>query len=230
MGRRYRPPMTRGQRVKLVCFFAAAGCLALSLVAFTHLRTLLGSLAVTRVTNTVNRVVMAAVSDTIASGDIQYDRLITFEKDDVGRITALRSNMAEFNRLQSAITADILQRMGQTAQSELSIPLGTLTGSALLAGRGPRFRVRMESVGSCSAHFENDFDHAGINQTTHSILLYVDVSVSILLPGFRTYTKVSNVFSVAETVIVGAVPDSYTYFQSDQPEEEVANEYIMNNA
>ena len=145
--------MTRGQRVKLVCFFAAAGCLALSLVAFTHLRTLLGSLAVTRVTNTVNRVVMAAVSDTIASGDIQYDRLITFEKDDVGRITALRSNMAEFNRLQSAITADILQRMGQTAQSELSIPLGTLTGSALLAGRGPRFRVRMESVGSCSAHF-----------------------------------------------------------------------------
>ena len=222
--------MTRGQRVKLVCFFAAAGCLALSLVAFTHLRTLLGSLAVTRVTNTVNRAVMAAVSDTIASGDIQYDRLITFEKDDVGRITALRSNMAEFNRLQSAITADILQRMGQTAQSELSIPLGTLTGSALLAGRGPRFRVRMESVGSCSAHFENDFDHAGINQTTHSILLYVDVSVSILLPGFRTYTKVSNVFSVAETVIVGAVPDSYTYFQSDQPEEEMANEYIMNNA
>lgn len=222
--------MTRGQRVKLACFFAAAGCLALSLVAFTHLRTLLGSLAVTRVTNTVNRVVMAAVSDTIASGDIQYDRLITFEKDDVGRITALRSNMAEFNRLQSAITADILQRMGQTAQSELSIPLGTLTGSALLAGRGPRFRVRMESVGSCSAHFENDFDHAGINQTTHSILLYVDVSVSILLPGFRTYTKVSNVFSVAETVIVGAVPDSYTYFQSDQPEEEMANEYIMNNA
>lgn len=230
MGRRYRPPMTRGQRVKLVCFFVAAGCLALSLVAFTHLRTLLGSLAVTRVTNTVNRVVMAAVSDTIASGDIQYDRLITFEKDDGGRITALRSNMAEFNRLQSAITADILQRMGQTAQSELSIPLGTLTGSALLAGRGPRFRVRMESVGSCSAHFENDFDHAGINQTTHSILLYVDVSVSILLPGFRTYTKVSNVFSVAETVIVGAVPDSYTYFQSDQPEEEMANEYIMNNA
>lgn len=230
MGRRYRPPMTRGQRVKLVCFFAAAGCLALSLVAFTHLRTLLGSLAVTRVTNTVNRVVMAAVSNTIASGDIQYDRLITFEKDDGGRITALRSNMAEFNRLQSAITADILQRMGQTAQSELSIPLGTLTGSALLAGRGPRFRVRMESVGSCSAHFENDFDHAGINQTTHSILLYVDVSVSILLPGFRTYTKVSNVFSVAETVIVGAVPDSYTYFQSDQPEEEMANEYIMNNA
>ena len=58
----------------------------------------------------------------------------------------------------------------------------------------------------------------------------MDVSVSILLPGFRTYTKVSNVFSVAETVIVGAVPDSYTYFQSDQPEEEMANEYIMNNA
>ena len=39
----------------------------------------------------------------------------------------------------------------------------------------------------------------------------MDVSVSVLLPGFRTATKVSNSFIVAETVIVGTVPDTYTY-------------------
>ena len=115
------------------------------------------------------------------------------------------------------------------SDTELSIPLGTLTGSALLAGRGPRFRVRMQSVGSCSAHFENAFEHAGINQTTHSILLYVDVSVSILLPGFNTSAKVSNAFSVAETVIVGDVPDTYTYFDSENDLAEDAYEYTINN-
>jgi hypothetical protein len=57
----------------------------------------------------------------------------------------------------------------------------------------------------------------------------VDVSVSILLPGFRTGTQVTNSFAVAETVIVGEVPDSYTYFDSGNPVEEDAFEYSINN-
>lgn len=230
MRRRYVPPMTRGQKAKLLCFLTALCLVAVGIVGSTHLKNLLSNLAVTRVTNTVNRVVMDAVRDTIASGEIQYDKLITFEKDASGGIAALQSNMAEFNRLQSVITDDILSRLGQVSETRLSIPLGTLSGSALLAGRGPSFTVRMQSIGSCSAHFENAFAHAGINQTTHSILLWVDVSVSILLPGFRTYTKVSNSFSVAETVIVGDVPESYTYFDGSEPLEDIANDYIMNNA
>ncbi len=68
----------------------------------------------------------------------------------------------------------------------------------------------MQSVGSSSAHFENAFASAGINQTRHEIRLVVDV-VSVLLPGFSTVTKVTNRCAVAETVIVGSVPDTYTY-------------------
>lgn len=137
--------------------------------------------------------------------------------------------MAEFNRLQSAITQDILKRLGEMSDTDLTIPAGTLTGSAFLAGRGPGLSVRMQSTGSCSAKFLNDFSQAGINQTTHRIILCVDVSMSILLPGFRTETAVSNSFSVAETVIVGEVPDTYTYFDSGNPIEEDAYEYAINN-
>ena len=179
--------------------------------------------------NMVGRVVMEAVSDAVNSGEIQYNDLISLEKDADGGIAALQSNMAEFNRLQSAITKDILDRLGQVSEMDLTIPLGTLTGSALLVGRGPSLSVRMQSLGSCSAHFENQFDQAGINQTTHRILLCVDVSMSILLPGFRTSTQVSNAFSVAETVIVGDVPGSYTYFDSGNPIEQDAFDYSINN-
>ena len=229
MRRRYRLPMPPGQKAKLICFFLSVALLSLTIVGTNHLRSLLGNLAVTRVSNMVGRVLTEAVSDTINSGEIQYDQLISLEKDAEGGIVALQSNMAEFNRLQSAITKDILDRLGQVSEMDLTIPLGTLTGSALLVGRGPSLSVRMQSLGSCSAHFENEFDQAGINQTTHRILLCVDVSVSILLPGFRTSTQVSNAFSVAETVIVGAVPDSYTYFDSGNPIEEDAFDYTMNN-
>ena len=204
--------------------------LAFCVVALTHMKPILASLAEAKVNNIVNRIVVAAVNEAVEKGIINYDALVTLEKDDTGRVTALRSNMGEVNRLQSAIADDILQRLSEVSTSELSIPLGTLTGSALLAGRGPSIHVRMQAVGSTSASFRNNFSAAGINQTKHQILLRVDVYMSILLPGFTTSTKVTNEISVAETVIVGGVPENYTYF-STLPEEiqNYAEDYIMNN-
>lgn len=217
------------QKAKLFCFFFSCIFIALAIVATMHLRSILGSLAVTRVTNMVGQVVTGAVSEAVDSGEIQYQDLITLEKNDSGGVAALVSNMAAFNRLQSGITQDILQRLEAVSDIELAIPVGTLSGSAFLAGRGPSLSVRMQSTGSCSARFENEFSHAGINQTTHRILLCVDVSMSILLPGFRTGTEVSNAFSVAETVIVGEVPGTYTYFDSGNDVGEDAYEYAINN-
>ena len=164
--------------------FLLAALLALAIVAMTHLKPVLTSLATARVSNTVNGIVTAAVNETIYSGGVDYDQLISFEKDNEGKITAVKSNMAEFNRLQSAIIDEVLEKLSEVTTKELSVPVGTLLGSPFLAGRGPLIRVRMQSVGSSSAHFENAFTSAGINQTKHQIYLVVDVYVSILLPGF----------------------------------------------
>ena len=171
------------------------------------------------------------MNEAIQEGEISYTELISMEKDLDGKITAVHSNMAAFNRLQAQILDLILARIDQVSARELSIPVGTLTGSALLAGRGPRISVRMESVGSSSAKFENRFESAGINQTNHQIVLKVDVSIAILLPGFTTATAVSTAVTVAETVIVGDVPETYTYF-STMPEtyEEDLKDYILNNS
>ena len=194
-----------------------------------HMRPILTNLAISRVSNSVRRVVVDAVNDAIEHGEIDYDRLITCEKDSEGHISALRSNMAEFNRLQSTITEDVLARMAEVSTLELSIPIGTLTGSSLLAGRGPSFEIKMQWIGSANATFRNDFSAAGINQTKHQVMLDMEVSATILLPGFRTSTKITHEISVAETVIVGSVPDTYTNFSTTEDEiEEYADEYIIN--
>ena len=103
-----------------------------------HLRPMLVNLATARCSNTVSRIVVAAVNDAVEQGWMEYGRLVSFDKDSDGRVTALRSNMAEFNRLQTAVADDVLERLGQVSASELAVPLGTLTGSPLLAGRGPK--------------------------------------------------------------------------------------------
>ena len=225
----YRRRMDRQALARLLLFVGMTLVLATAVYATAQLRPLLESMATTRVSNTVNRIVFEAVNEAIESGEITYDQLISFEKDNDGRITAVHSNMAACNRLQVEILDIILARIDQVSARELSIPVGSLTGSALLAGRGPRIKVRMESVGSSSARFENEFSSAGINQTNHRIVLHIDVSVAILLPGFTTATQVSNAVTVAETVIVGTVPDTYTYFSTTPSTYEVdVKDYILN--
>lgn len=198
-------------------------------IAAARMKPLLERLATARVSNSVTQVVAEAVDEAVQGGAIQYQELVSFEKDREGRITALHSNMAAFNRLQSMILDTIMERIGEVSSRELSIPLGNLTGSALLAGRGPRIRVKMESMGSSTARFENEFLSAGINQTKHQIVLHIDVYVTILLPGMTTATKVSNAITVAETVIVGTVPQTYTNFAPDPASfQDEAKDYILN--
>ena len=208
----YRRRMDRRVLVRFLALGLCVFLLSGLFIATAQMRPVLESLATTRVSNTINRIVFEAVNDAIQNGDISYDALISLEKDQEGRITAVHSNMAAFNRLQAQILDIILARIDQVSARELSIPVGTLTGSTLLAGRGPRISVRMESVGSSSARFANRFESAGINQTKHQIVLNIEVYVSILLPGFTADTQVSNAVTVAETIIVGSVPDTYTYF------------------
>ena len=217
--------------LRLLLFFLLAGLLALLLMAVLQMRSLLSGLAVTRVSNAVTGIVSDAVYEAIESGELQYESLVSLEKDNEGKITAVHSNMAAFNHLQAEILSSVLERVNEVDADDLAIPIGSLTGSALLAGRGPEIRVRMESVGSSQANFHNEFTSAGINQTKHQIILTVDVSVSILLPGFHTATQVSNSFIVAETVIVGAVPESYTSFTTEPDTYiEDTKDYILNKS
>ena len=118
----YRRRATRRTLLSVFAFSAVALTLAAMLFATTQMRPILASLATTRVSNMVNRIVSEAVDEAIESGNISYSDLITFEKDNEGRITAIYSNMAAFNRLQSKILDIILARIDQVSTRELSRP------------------------------------------------------------------------------------------------------------
>ena len=134
---RYRRAMARRTAGRVLLIAIALLLFSVVYVVTSQLRPLLESLAVTRASSAVNRIVIEAVDEAIQNGSISYEQLISFEKDGEGKISVVHSNMAACNRLQAEILDIILERIGQVSARELSIPVGTLTGSALLAGRGP---------------------------------------------------------------------------------------------
>lgn len=167
------------------------------------------NLAETQVKNATSDLINDAIDAQIRDGHIQYDRIVYFEKDLDGRITALKTNMTEVNRLKTAILNLINDEILALDTAELGVPVGSLFLPEFLSGKGPHIPVRILSIRNSDAFFRSDFTEAGINQTLQQLTMEVSVDVTVLILGkTNNFTVVSQVV-VAETIIVGQVPDTF---------------------
>lgn len=198
--------------------------LILAMVGFAFFRqkyhTAIRGLAETQVRNTTSDLINDAIDKQIESGNIQYDRIVYFEKDLNGRITALKTNMSEVNRLKTDILNLINDEILALDTSDLGIPVGSLILPELWAGKGPAIPVHILSIRNSDASFTSNFTEAGINQTLQQLNMQVSVDVAVLVLGETNYFTVSSQVVVAETIIVGQVPDTFLqtggYYESQR--------------
>ena len=170
------------------------------------------------------------MEDEVFSHPDEFADLVVLERDSDNRITALRTDIIAVGKVKARIVNGLFERLDYLEETQTEVPLGTVFAPNLFTGMGPRVKVGLAGLAQMEARFVSAFTSAGINQTKHQILLDVEVYVSILLPGITTHTTVSNEITVAETVIVGGVPQTYTYFSTTEDKiEDYADEYIMNN-
>ena len=169
------------------------------------------SLAQTQVVNTTSDLINDAIDKQIESGNIQYDRMVYFEKDLEGRITALKTNMSEVNRLKTDILNLINDEILALDTTAIGIHIGSLFLPELLSGKGPLIPVQVLSIRNSDAFFTSEFSEAGINQTLQQMNMHVSVDVTILVLGKTENFTVTSQVVVAETIIVGQVPGTYLH-------------------
>ncbi|MBE7002012.1 MAG: sporulation protein YunB [Ruminococcaceae bacterium] len=177
------------------------------------------ALAQTQVTNTTSDLINDAIDRQIEDGSIQYDRMVYFEKDLDGRITALKTNMSEVNRLKTDILNLINDEILAFTKDDLGIPIGSLFLPELLSGRGPSIPIQILSIRNSDASFSSSFSEAGINQTLQQLNMHVSVDVTVLVLGQTNSFTVSSQVVVAETIIVGDVPNTYFHTGGDYERE-----------
>ena len=166
-------------------------------------------LAVTRVTNQTARLINDAIDAQIRDGVVDYSNMVLLEKDDTGAVTALKTNISEMNALKTRILDTVNEEILQLNVEEIGVPIGNLLVPALFSGRGPYLPVKVLTVRSSEAAFSNQFTQAGINQTLHQIIMTITIDMTIVTPAGTEQVDTSSQVVVAETVIVGTVPESY---------------------
>jgi len=189
--------------------------LALLILYQRRVDPVLEDMARAMVDNVASNTINAAIDTQIANGTIDYNRLVLFEKDLNGRITAIKTNMTEVNRLKTQLLDILNDTLLELSADELQIPIGNLILPEVFSGRGFEIPVMILSISTSDARFRSAFSAAGINQTCHQILLEVEVGVTVLLPGDAMTMTVVSEMVVAQTIIVGDVPTSYANFKTE---------------
>ncbi len=210
---RFRPPQN-GKKIGLLLFSGSLA--AFILCACFYLRTISTEIAVSDAGDAVSMHINNAISELMSEGTYTAESFVSFEKGTDGEVRAISCNMPQIN----ALSAEILQRVLGSADNytaTVEIPLGNLSGVSLLMGRGPKIPIRVVTLTSSRVGFKNSLSGAGINQTRHQISLEVKVDIDILIPWGSKSTQVVTEVLIADTVIVGQVPD--TYFEIQSPQE-----------
>lgn len=161
------------------------------------------------------RIISNAVFDKLGSDSAAGD-IVSFTLDGSGRIAAMNTDRVKINSLKALLNDAVNEGIDALGDETVRISLGTLTGISFLYGTGTELVFRMEPKGRAETKLKSSFASAGINQTIHSIILEVDAEISPMMAGFSENVAITCDILVAQTVIVGSVPDSYSNIILDE--------------
>ena len=149
-----------------------------------------------------------AVSNVI-NRTLSYDSLIDINYSNSGEIVSFSANQYEINTITREIVKETQYQMNSLGQDGLKINLGTFSGIPFLIGHGPLIKLNLVPIGVVNSKFDSEFNSVGINMTKHTLFLYINVHVNIVLPiqSYDIYT--TNQVLLAESIIVGKVPEVY---------------------
>lgn len=159
--------------------------------------------AVNAMSNTLNEIIDEAMKE-------EEYTFVNLEKDAEGRIAAVTMNGADTNIIMTKISIGLKNRIADMDEIEANIPLGNFLPYPFFAGLGPKVPVRFLILANTSVTANEMFTARGINQTLYTVSLHVVTRVGIYIPSMHSSVAVENDVPIAQTLIVGDVPDSYT--------------------
>jgi len=203
----------RFRRLILLVLLLSAALLA----AEKNFRPIVLSLAEARSAALASQVLLGAMSESLSDG-AQYEDLMNVRMDENGQVALLSANTMRMNLLADSAGNAAMRRLQSMSSEKVSVPLGAAMGLSLFAGSGPDIPVSIVPVGSVRTEFATEFEASGINQTRHKVYLRLTANIRIVIPTGAKNTEVTANMLVAESIIVGGVPEGFVGYNLSQDE------------
>ena len=139
----------------------------------------------------------------------KYEDLATVIKDDNGKIQMVKLNIIPVNEIISDVAIRVQNELNNVETADMGIRLGSFSGSKLLSYFGPKINIKISCIGNVETDLKSEFKSVGVNQTLHQVYLDIGCEVMVLTPYNTKNEKVKNQVLIAESIIVGEVPNTY---------------------
>lgn len=160
---------------------------------------------------TANEIIEKTVSAYLEKNKYTYNDFSVVLYDEQKRPNSIETIPYTINKVQSDLTLLINRELERSGKKHTDIPLGTLTDSFLLTGKGPKIRIKVAPIGVASVELKSEFNSSGINQTVHRITALISTKMSSSSPLYTIDVTAKFEFILAESVIVGNVPNISPY-------------------
>lgn len=199
------------KKIRYIAFVLVL-CLLIWLVigVDNRLRMITANYAGNRAKIIANSVINSTVNSYLEKANIKYSDLMHINSASDGTVNSVEFDTVTISKLKASVVSLIQENISKKENTVLSIPMGTLTGSQLFNGRGPKIDICLKMSSAVYSKISSTFVSAGINQTLHKITLEISTNVYFVMPWYRTSSAFETEFILAETIIVGDVPDAYT--------------------
>lgn len=142
-------------------------------------------------------------------GKLNYNDLVYLQKDQNSKITALQTNIVRMNQISADMASAMQEKMSKLDSLYINVPIGNAFKNPFFTNRGPMITVKIIPYGNIDTDFKTEFVTGGINQTKHKIYLEIKTKMIVVVPLVKKGTEIVTTVPVAETVIVGDVPESF---------------------
>ena len=184
--------------------------ITVTLEADSRLRVIVNNYANSKAKVLSNSVINQTVHKYLQDNNLKYSDLLKINTKEDGTVTSVEFDTVEMTKIKSGIISQIQKEVNAHNVVVMNIPVGTLTGNQFLNNRGPTVRIEMQISSAVYSKISSKFISAGINQTLHQITLSIRSDVYFIMPWYRSSGSFETEFILAETIIVGEVPDAYT--------------------
>ena len=135
--------------------------------------------------------------------------------DSAQKVSSVSIDTTGINTLRTAMVEQVMGEMESVDTLSVAIPLGTLTGWHWFSGLGPMLSFPLSFTATVLSDVSSSLVATGINQSTYRVLIHLDISLYVVSPAGRSTVGTHVTYPVAETVLLGEVPDNLTEVYGD---------------
>ena len=205
----------------IILSFSIAFAVLFETVVYPSVCDYIESILQTRILNLMND----AVEDVLSISNVAYDDIVIVDINEDNKVSTLQIDSIVLNTIKAKIANATSDLADGTEDIEVRIPLGTILGSSAFAGTGPNIPFAVKTTSSVFTYYKSDFSDPGINQTLHKIIINIRCISTFVLPLHRKSFTTESDYIMAQSVIVGDVPENYTVVieNGDAIEDTVGN-------